>query len=79
MSYKINTNLSDLMIPGMGILKRASILITVIGAQHMASVNTIRKKRRANSDSPRLIDVAVLVFKILMNIDEYTITIKIIL
>lgn len=46
----------------------ARIFNAIIGDQHAASVNTIRKNLRANSESPTDNGVAWRVLQILMNI-----------
>lgn len=57
---------------GTGYFVMARIFSVIIGAQHAASVNTIRKNLRANSESPTDNGVARRVLQILANMAAYT-------
>lgn len=54
--------------PGIGYFIRALIFRAIIGAQQAASVNTMKKNLKANSESPTDKEQACLVFQILANI-----------
>lgn len=57
-------------LPGMGYFNKALIFRTMIGAQQAASVKTMRKNRRANSESPTDKEQACLVFQMLRNMPK---------
>lgn len=54
----------------MGYFNKALIFRTMIGAQQAASVKTMRKNRKANSESPIDKEQACLVFQMLKNIPK---------
>lgn len=54
----------------MGYFNKALIFRTMIGAQQAASVKTMRKNRKTNSESPTDKEQACLVFQMLKNIPK---------